>query len=158
MENLYFPEKKIIFTKRHKENIDIWIKKIFINEKFQYEMMDIDVLKKDELNKLIEITKECCKEILHNIINQHNNYVDISVLPCMTMASSILATKVIFSFDWGWAESAAMKIGNQIIKSWDTPGHCPIEHLKAIELDVLLSTDWKPCYDVQKKYGNIPHK
>ena len=110
---------------------------------------------KKEIDYLVESIKRCTREIFYDKIRSHKNYINISVTQCMTIASLFIAAKVILEYDWTspteswWMEKATEFDNNS----------CSIKQLKQMEMDLLKTTDWRTCYEVQKRLGegNIPH-
>jgi len=87
-------------------------------------------------------------EILYDKIRSHKNFVTRSVLQCMGAAAFLLATKVITEYDWDGGDPGLL------IAADLTDGACSKKVVREMVADMLKTTDWRTCYEVQKRLGD----
>ena len=96
---------------------------------------------------LLDVIKRCYKEILYDKIRANKNFVDMNMLRCMAVAAAVVATKVILELDWGYTATA-------LADALHYAPVCSLRRLGAMEYDMLTTTDWRTCYEVQKRLGD----
>jgi len=152
----YFPrlgKKAVTYTKSMDNILVPWMNEVVDMEDFVANFMDTTGLDGDEIIFLLNAIKRCAKEILYDKIRSNKNFINKSRLQCMGITAVIVAMKVILEYDWSFTEND-LKFAKYI-----TDRSCSRQVVKAMEMDMLKTTNWRSCYEVQKRLGrgNIPH-
>ncbi len=153
---LYFPTLSEVrpYKRIYDAHLDEWIDQLLAGEVRRKKRLGVffggDVTLPEDIPMLSAAIKRCYKEILYDKIRANRNFVHEKVLQCMAVAALILAAKVVLQYD------AIDDRGILRYYAYLTAGACEVGQIEKMEADMLKTTNWIACYNVQKRTGNIP--
>ena len=146
---LYFPTPRPPrpYTRAYDTPLDEWIDKVIAQYGVFFRR---DVTLPEDIPMLSAAIKRCYKEILYDKIRANRNFVHTKVLRCMAVAALVLAAKVVLQYD-AFNDYDVLRFYAQL-----SPPRCKVGQIEKMEADMLKTTNWIACYNVQKRTGNIP--
>jgi hypothetical protein len=107
----------------------------------------------EEIKALLQMVMLCSREIFYDKIRSNKNFVDPSIVQCIVSAAVMIALKVFLEYDWG---SYKLDVDFSKVMASRTTGTCSAKLIREMEWDILTTTNWRTCYNVQKRLGHIP--
>ena len=153
---LYFPRGTngaIHYTRNMDIEVMKWINELLNKHIFVRSAFGNTPLEEKEIKTLLQMIMLCLREIFYDKIQENKNFVDPSMVQCMASAAVMVALKVFLEYDW-----SSTKLNKNFPKEMEfwTDGACSAKLLSQMEWDILKTTKFRTCYNVQKKLGHIP--